>query len=229
LARHFMEKEIGEQEMTGYGLDIWITTTALVDGFRLCEAFLGPKAQSAKPYGQDLTGTIQQLVGALFRTLEMHQDFWLPRTGSEPPPRFGFQYDLALEPLKLNKRRLMDNVRSNIEQLRPILEAILTPATLTEMGRMTALQDREFRYPDELWVHTIYEFAGSYHRSVINRDHILQALAPLYRARVSSIVLENEKAGGPKMEDRFESLGQQFERSKPYLIERWNADTGGDR
>lgn len=229
LARHFLDKDIWDQEMTTFGLEIWMTTTAIVDGFKIAESFLGPRVQPAPQFGQDLTGTIRQVVGALFKCLEMHESYWLQRTGSEALRTFGFQYDVALEPLKLNMKSILDNFRSSIDQLVPILESILTPATLADVQKMTALPDRQFRCPDELWVKTIYEFAAAYHHSAINRDHLLQALAPLYRARVSSFILENAKASAGKLDQRFEELGQSFESQKPYLIDRWSAKAGGDR
>jgi glucosylglycerate synthase len=229
LARHFLEQNIWDQDMTAFGLEIWMTTTAIVNGFKISEAFLGPRIQPAPQFGQDLPGTIRQVVGALFKCLEMHESYWLQRAGCENLPTFGFQYDVALEPLKLSTKTILDNFRSNIDQLVPVLESILTPATLADIRNMIDLPDKQFRCSDELWVKTIYEFAAAYHHSVINRDHLLQALAPLYRARVSSFILENTKAPAAKLEQRVEDLGQEFERQKPYLIDRWNAKAGGER
>jgi hypothetical protein len=229
LACHFLEQDVWEQDMTDFGLEVWMTTSAIVDGFRLAQAFLGPKIQSVKQFGQDLPGTIRQVVGALFRCLEMHQSYWMAHAGSEPVPTFGFEYDVALEPLKLDRRRILDTFRSHIDQLMPVLESIFTPATLAEVRQIIARADREFRYPDELWVKTIYEFAAAYHRSVINRNHLLQALTPLYRGRVSSLVLESSKADTAKLEQRFELLGQEFEKWKPYLIDRWTIKAGGEQ
>lgn len=229
LACHYLEQDIWERDLTDFGLEVWMTTGAIVGGFRLAQAFLGPKVQSVKQFGQDLPGTIRQVVGALFRCLELHESYWMPRTGSEPVPTFGFEYDVALEPLKFDRRRILDTFRSHVDQLTPILEAIFTPATMAEVHKTIQLPDREFRYPDELWVKTIYEFAAAYHRSVINRAHLLQALTPLYRGRVSSLVLESSKANAAQLEQRFEKLGQEFEKWKPYLIDRWNLKAGGEQ
>jgi hypothetical protein len=230
LANHFLSKDVWEHDMTRYGLEIWMTTTAVADGFRLCETFLGPKVQAAKQFGQDLPGTIRQVVGALFRCLEMHQSFWTARTdGTEPLPMFGFQYNVALEPLRMSRKRILDTVRSNVNQLVPILESILTPQTLVEIRHVIQLPDRDFHYPDELWVKTIYEFAAAYHHSAINRDHLLQALPPLYRGWVSSFVLENARADAAKIDQRLEALGREFEQLKPYLMDRWTASAGGER
>jgi glucosylglycerate synthase len=229
LACHFLEKDIWDQEMTSFGLEIWMVTTAIVDGFQLCETFLGPKLQAAKQFGQDLPGTIRQVVGALFRCLEMHEAYWIGRAQSEVLPIFGFQYDVALEPLRLDRKRMLDTFRSNIDQLVPILESILTPQTLVDVRKAVALPDREFRYPSELWAKTVYEFAAAFHRSVINRDHLLQALTPLYRGWVSSFVLQHSRGDARRIDQEIEELGREFERSKPYLLDRWTAEAGGKK
>ncbi len=57
-----------------------------------------------------------------------------------------------------------------------VFHSILSPSTLADLQRIAHLEEADFNYPAELWVRTVYEFAASYHRSVINRDHIIQAL-----------------------------------------------------
>jgi hypothetical protein len=228
LACHFLNKDLWEEDTTTFGLEIWMTTTAVVDEFRICQSFLGPKILAANQYGQDVPGTVRQVVGALFGCLDAHEKFWKTSSAAEPLPLFGFQYDVALEPLPFNKRRIVDTFRSHVDQLVPILESILSPQTLIEVRTAARPHDRAFDYPDELWVKTIYEFAAAHHRSAINRDHLLQALPPLYRGWVSSFVSQNLKADAAKVDRRLEALEQEFQRLKPYLIDRWGG-AGGER
>jgi hypothetical protein len=58
---------------------------------------------------------------------------------------------------------------------------------------------------------------------VINRDHIIQALAPLYRGKVYTFLLENREASADEIEAHVEALCLTFERMKPYLLDLWNA------
>ena len=115
--------------------------------------------------------------------------------------------------------------RSGVDELGSVLEKILSPSTLPAIQEISKLEENRFHFPEELWTKTVYEFASSHHRSVINRDHLLQALTPLYRGRVSSFISENLRAGAKEVEGRLESLRQEFERLKPYLIESWNRQT----
>jgi hypothetical protein len=70
-------------------------------------------------------------------------------------------------------------------------------------------------------VKTIYEFAASYHHSVMNREHLLQALTPIYRGRICSVVLESQRADAEQIERRIEALGQEYEKLRPQLVEEW--------
>jgi hypothetical protein len=67
----------------------------------------------------------------------------------------------------------------------------------------------------------VFEFAASHHKSVISRDHILQALVPLYRGRTLSFLVENRDVSEEDIERNVESLCGEFERLKPYLLEVW--------
>ncbi|MGA7168195.1 MAG: hypothetical protein WBX08_03535, partial [Candidatus Sulfotelmatobacter sp.] len=78
-------------------------------------------------------------------------------------------------------------------------------------------------YPAELWAKTVYEFAASYHKSVISRDHIIQALAPLFRGRALAFITEHRNGSGDDVETGIEAICLEFERLKPYLLEIWKS------
>jgi len=103
------------------------------------------------------------------------------------------------------------------------LESILSPETLSSIQGIATLDQNAFRFPPELWVTMLYEFAASYHHSVINRDHLVQALVPLYRGKIYSFLTEFSEASATDMEAVSENLCLEFERQKPYLTEKWKA------
>src|SRR5258708_25097815 len=103
-----------------------------------------------------------------------------------------------------------------------MLEALRWRHILLEIQNITKVAEDDFRYSHELWVKTVYEFAASYHKSVISRDHIIQAMAPLYRGKMYNFLVENRDASGEDVEANVEALCRTFERLKPSLLERWN-------
>jgi hypothetical protein len=222
LASHLLEQEFWREADGGSSPEIWITALALLGDFRVCQSFLGPKVHSEKDSRQDLVGTLRRAVGTLFRCLEAQESHWSSKTGSEAVPTFGFPYQVALEPVRFNRKRMLQMFRTGVTELASILEVILAEETLHEIREIGKLEDGEFVYPDDLWVKTIYDFACAYHRSVINRDHIVQSLAPLYRGRIGSFVLQNHDASPEAIEKAVEELCQEYERLKPYWLDRWN-------
>ena len=63
----------------------------------------------------------------------------------------------------------------------------------------------------------------AYHHSVMNRDHLLQSLVPLYRGRIFSFLAEHHSSTPDEIEADTEKLCLEFERQKAYLLEKWKA------
>jgi hypothetical protein len=53
----------------------------------------------------------------------------------------------------------------------------------------------------------------------------VQALVPLYRGRIYSFLLKHQDSSPDEIEADSEKLCLEFERQKPYLVERWNVKT----
>ena len=222
LACHYLEQDVWHDETVRTATEFWMTNRAIVDGFRLCQSFLGPKMHAQKSSAQNIVATIQDTVGALFRCMENQESYWLSRTSpAQPVPVFGFEYSSGLEPRRVNRKKMLTMFQNGVEQLAPILETILSTETLKEIQGISQVEEKQFRFPDELWVKTIYEFAASYHHSVFNREHILQALTPLYRGRICSVVLGDHRADAERIEKNLEALCQEYEKLRPRLVERW--------
>ena len=134
---------------------------------------------------------MRRTVGALFASLDSNFPLWSRITGSQPVPTLGTPSEVTPEPVRVNRKRLHEMFATGVAELEPVFRSILSASTLAELQRIAALEASEFHYPAEVWAKTVFEFAASYHKSVISRDHIVQALVPLYRGRTLSFLLEN--------------------------------------
>jgi hypothetical protein len=132
-----------------------------------------------------------------------------------------------MDPVQVDLTRLHQMFASGVVDLQDVLKSILSASTLAQLQAAAASGENNSQYTDELWVKVVYEFAASYHRSVINRDHIIQALAPLYRGRTYAFLTENMNASKEELQTHIEALCQAFERQKPYLLELWTAQERG--
>ncbi len=227
LASRLLESEGWQRRCCEVGPAMAMMAAAIANNFRVCQSFLGPRVYQARHQETDLVRLFQESVGALFQGLEAEAACWMNKSGSSPVPTFGFEYSVALQPVRVSRKRLLQGFRLGVEELVAILEVILAPETLRAVQELGRMSDAEFHFPDELWVKVVYEFAASYHRSVLARDHLLQALLPLYRGKVFSFVTETERATTAEIEKRREELCLVCERLKPYLLERWSQEKRG--
>jgi len=220
LATDFLTKETWNDERTRIGAEICLTIAAITGNYRVCQSFLGPKAQPDRS-ASDLVAAMRRTVAALFTSLDSDFPLWSTIAGSQPVPTLGAQSEVMAEPVRVNRKRLREMFATGVAQLEPVFRSILSASTLSELQRIATLEVSEFNYPAELWAKTVFEFAASYHKSVISRDHIVQALVPLYRGRTLTFLLENRDSSEEDIERNLESLCGDFERLKPYLLEVW--------
>ncbi len=220
LATDFLTQEIWNTEWGRIGPEICLTITAITGKYRVCQSFLGTKTQPDRS-ASDVVAAMRRTAGALFSFLDSNFPLWSTITGSQPVPTLGAQSEVTLEPVRVNRVRLREMFTTGVAQLEPVFQSILSASTLSELQRIATLEASEFNYPADTWAKTVFEFAASYHKSVISRDHIVQALVPLYRGRTLTFLLENRDASGKDIEASVESLCREFERLKPYLLEVW--------
>jgi len=221
LAMQFLTEHKWTEDAKELDPELVLTINALSDGCRVCQTFLGERTQTRRQ-SRDLVHAMRQTVGVLFSSLENTFPVWSSRTGSQPVPTSGPEFDISTEPLRVNRKQLKEMFSAGVLELESVLKSILSPTTLGELQRIAALDEDDFRFDAVLWVRTVYEFAASYHKSVMSRDHILQALVPLYRGRMFTFLVENRTASAAEVGNNIESLCLEFERLKPYLLELWN-------
>jgi hypothetical protein len=223
LAALCLNQDVWHEEAIRARPEAWMVISAISFDFRCCQAFLGEKSQAMKGPGTDIVEVLRQTVGTLFWCLETQQSLWLDCERAQPVPTFGRVHELTSEPTDLDRHRIFEMFRNGVTELEPILSSILDPETHSEIKSIVSLEEGKFRFKSDLWVRTLYDFAASYHHAVINRDHLVQALAPLYRGMTYSFLVEHSDSSPAEMEAASEMLCVEFALQKPYLRERWKA------
>ena len=222
LALDCLNQSVWKDEELRARPEAWMAIMAMASDSKCCQSFLGPKVASSGP-APDLVEAIRQTVGNLFWCLEKFESFWIGRKGSEAVSTFGPEHEFTAEDVPANSEKIFDLFRSGVKDLEPVLASIVTAETHARIKEIAALDASKFRFGPALWVKTLYEFAVAYHRGVMNRNHVVQALVPLYRGQMYSFLLEQAKSSADEIEADTESLCLEFENQKPYLVERWKA------
>jgi hypothetical protein len=221
LAAHYLTKPVWETDVARYGIDIWMTTTAIGEGFAVCQSFLGAKIHDAKDPGADLSDMLLQVVGTVFTLMETYQAKWSRVVGSQEVPLLGFPFGVGLEPVTVNVERMVSRFRAGVVNLAVVWEQLFSPGDMAALRRLAAGDAASCRMDDCLWVRLIYDLACAHHRRVMDRQHLVRASLPLYMAWVASFVQEMADCGADAVDARIEQLCLAYEHEKPYLLERW--------
>lgn len=222
LAAFYLTKDVWQTDVARYGIDIWMTTTAIANNFKISQAYLGAKIHDPKDPSSDLSSMLYQVVGSTFDLMETYSEVWKGVNGSEPVKTFGFQYAVGLEPVSVNLSRMVEAFRLGLKELSPIWREILSTECLSALAHAAELSIDAFHIPDDVWVDTVLSFALAVHRRVMNKGHILKTLTPLYLGRTASFVVETQDSDADEVENKIERLCERFEAAKGRFITAWD-------
>jgi hypothetical protein len=255
LVRHYLELDDWTDDISKFGIDIWMTTSALTGGFAVCQARLGAKVHDPKDPGADLGPMFRQVVGTILRLAASHPSHWLNIKGSHDIPAYGFERIIDPPPLEVNTLRLLTEFHQGSLTLADTWSGMFAPENLATVlvlareagklvdtararlgiggdGSSTAASTIEmaealsaFHFPDDLWARLIYDLVVCARSTKPPIETLVAALVPIYFGRVGSFVIENRNQTTDQAEDRVERQAREFELLKPYLLERWNEAT----
>jgi hypothetical protein len=230
----YLSKDVWDTDVARFGIDIWMTTVAIAEGFKVCQSFLGAKLHDAKDPGTDLSAMLQQVVSSVLDLMGQYAPVWKQQVESNPVPLFGFRFDVGLEPINVDVLRMINAFKSGCHELEEIWKMALQPSTMQAIQNLAGAREGidHFHLDDDLWTRVVFEFAAAHRNNPMARSPLLQSLTPLYLGRVASFVLDTEKLVAREVEEKIENLCLSFERQKPYLTALWENSVrlqgGGD-
>ncbi len=223
----FLSEDVWETDVARYGIDIWMTTTALANKLKMAQAYLGSKIHDPKDPSADLSDMLYQVVGSTFSLMERYEGYWKSVTASSPVPLYGFMYEVGVEPVAVDAERMIKRFSDGVKSLGEVWELFLPQLLLDALSRLAREHKGSFHLPAEMWVDIIYYYAAAWHSNVINREHLLKSLTPLYIGRTASWVLETVESDPAGVENKIERLCMLYEEKKQFLIEQWERGTNG--
>ncbi len=221
LIGHCLQQPHWDSDITGPGIDAWITTGAIAAGFKLAQAFLGTREQSHSDPPAQLSAALAQVLGSLFTGMNRMASVWQRLRASEPVPTLGLDSRAVAESPPVDVHSMIQSFRLGYRNLQEIWGLVLPPATLLELKKLATRPDDGFRFADTLWARIVYDFALAHRTRAMDRDHLLQAMTPLYLGWVASYALQVRDADALEVEQRTEALCLAYETEKGYLISRW--------
>lgn len=222
VAKFYTEQDVWLTDVSRFGIDIWMTTSAIAQGFRICQSNLGAKIHDVKDPGQHLGPMFRQVLSALFYLMERHVGFWKEVKGSEPVETFGFEGYLEPEPVTVNLELMIELFKTGYQQFSPLWKEILSESSFDQIRETAKMDSTEFHLPTDSWVKILYELAATYYLWSINRNKLLDMMTPLYFGRVASFVRQSWDMSSLEAEALVEEQAVKFENQKDYLITVWD-------
>lgn len=220
MLKLYLDQDVWDTDVTRFGIDIWMTTTAIVHGFKICQSFMGAKIHDDKDPGADLGPMFIQVVGTIFSLMSTYETHWQRVVGSRPTAILGFQSETAPKPLKVNTSRMMTRFTDGITKYQSSYQQILTEEVYAKLMEVAEMAGNNIDFPKTLWVKLIFDYAIFY-QTAPDRRQVLQSLIPLYYGFIASFIHETEHLDDYQAEEVIEKLCQVYEDSKPYLVEQW--------
>jgi len=222
VAKFYTEQDVWETDVARFGIDIWMTTSAITQGFRICQSNLGVKIHDVKDPGQHLGPMFRQVLSALFFLMEHYESYWRGVKGSEPLETFGFENAIEPEPVNVNLELMIELFKTGYPQFSPLWKGIFSDSSFNQIREAEKMNASEFHLPTDAWVRILYELAATYHLWTINRSKLIDMMTPLYFARVASFVRQSWEMSSDEAETLVEEQAIKFEEQKDYLIKVWN-------
>jgi hypothetical protein len=221
LVLYYLERDIWQSAIDRYGMDIWMSTTAIANDFSVCQSFLGAKTHKPQDAGADLSDMLYRVLGTMFDLMGTYAGVWKKAERSEPLRTFGVCRPAPPGPIRVDVNRIIDRFRLGVHHLADVWKMVLSPELLKALAAAGQMPVERFRLPDDVWAETLYQFALADHRALLHREHLLKSFTPLYLGRVASFILAVEKGDDEEAETIIEALCKNFEARKPALVEKW--------
>jgi glycosyltransferase involved in cell wall biosynthesis len=224
LLDHYLSQDVWETDVARFGIDIWMTTTAINAGARVCQTHLGTKIHDAKDPAATLGLMFRQVVGTLFGMMARYDANWKAVTSSQPTPIYGEPKELEPEPVPVTLSAMIEKLRAGREEWGQVWDQVLSAETLATLEAIIAQSDDAYQFTAQQWAPIVFDFAVAYNRSGLDRDAIIDSMTPLYYGRTAGLVVESQDMDSATFErEVIQAQARTFEELKPRLIERWGS------
>jgi len=222
LIRKYLPRDDWETDVAKFGIDIWLTTTAMVNKVKIAQANLGVKIHDVKDPAEALGPMFRQVISTLLKLMEENEDSWKKVKGSKKVPIVGPEINIEPQPFEINIEKLINDFKIGYGNWKEIWEKIISPDSWEVIKTLSTKEGDEFVFHTETWAKVLYDLAAAYHHWQGNRDILVSLMTPLYFARVASFVNQSISMNNVEAEQLVEEQAETFEKHKDYLIKRWN-------
>ena len=218
LMEHWRNQRWG-RNVRQYGVDIFMTTQAILGDFPVALVGLGSKVHN--PSSPKLGKMFTQVVDTLFDSLLTSKEQWnRDLIEFETPPVYSRTPSLpAPQQLPIDYKDLKRQAVREFTSSQSLILQILPPETGEKVQEM--FRAHRFRLSILMWMNLVYDFLCSYDRAPDRAGElrVIKALKPLYLARVVSFIRETLELDHSNSEKKILRQAEVFRSHRHLLVQ----------
>jgi glycosyltransferase involved in cell wall biosynthesis len=220
MVSHCLSEDVWDTDIAKFGVDIWLTITAITSSFRVCQAKLGAKIHGEKDPAADLGPMFREVVGTIFSLLGSNQAYLEKVRETVNTPVFGEAFGEEPESFEVDFAPLVEYFRIGYKNFGSVWANIIDKEDYNTVKKLAKTRSmKHFSMPTETWVRIVYRYADHFFRAERQRFKILDTLIPLYNARVASLVLSLQDKNHDEAEEFYDAQARVFEAMRGYLVD----------
>jgi glucosylglycerate synthase len=211
LARAYLDQPVWDSDVARFGIDIFMTTTAIARDARVAQAFLGAKVHDPKDPAADLGPMFTQVVGTLFRMAAENEAMWSKVQGSKDVPVIGDPMPVEPEAVPADPARLREKYTAAKGAHGPTWREILSAPVPDKLDAKT-------------WARIVFDHLDAALRRPTESEPLARSLLPLYQLRTASFIEEVRDMTTTQSETVIEDGAHAMEEEKRRFVDRRTKD-----
>ena len=207
LARAYLDQPVWDTDVARFGIDIFMTTTAIARGARVAQAFLGAKVHDPKDPAADLGPMFTQVVGTLFRMAAENEAMWSKVQGSKDVPLIGDVIPVEPEAVPAVAARLREKYTAAKSASEARWREILSAPVPDKLDAKT-------------WARIVFDHLDAALRKPTDSEPLARSLLPLYQLRTATFIEEVRDMTTVQSETVIEDGARAMEEEKRRFVER---------
>ena len=220
MIRSLLDDERWDTDVARFGIDTWITTTAVKNGYKLGQTRLGAKLHEAKDPSLHLGAMFREVVITTFELMEVYENVWKEISGSISVDILGEDIGLELEEFDIDLDSISESFKYGYIEFKPLWKDILNPEDFALLKEISKNRDYSLLHHDN-WARIVYDFASTFHHWERHHAKLVGTMLPLYNLRIASLYHASNDMNNDEFESLVEDAAITFEEQKPYLLKRW--------
>jgi hypothetical protein len=224
LASLFAKARIWDTDVAKFGIDIWMTTTAINEGYKLAQAEMGAKIHNAKDPAADLGPMFYQVVSTLFYLMGKYERNWMSITGSSDVPIISDHGESQkVVPVPVSQSRLIEEFSDGFKHFESFYKEVLEDDTFSDLKKIykNLTKTGKLDFPPYIWARILFDFAYTYQLWNRNRRRLVDIITPLYFGHTATYYDDVKDKDDSAAEEYVQNQAEVFEREKKYLVDKF--------